>query len=208
LLRFTRGLRLMTTRKVTRSKINRQRVQTWEPRPLNKAEFHELYFTLRVIINKGSISATARQLGLSRKTADRWITIPPTDPHYNISLRSVVMELIKWCQHHKSKEIRQRAREALDHINKYAKQRSFASDGTEHIDDDIDTGDTCARELLEHLTRKSYISTRELRAGKYSSFSLQAYRLAAVRLCLDKRTDGFGDDKVTWYALPGELPAQ
>lgn len=197
----------MTSRQVIHPKTNRERLEDWEPPSLNKTEFHELYFALRVILYQGNNSATARTIGISRRTADRWITEPPQDPWAAITMRYILMDRIKYAQHHHTKAVRRRAKEALDHINIHAKKRTYASDGTEHMDHEIDHTGLCARALLEIVARKP-ISTAELRKGRYSTYTLRSYRRAAEQLCLDKRTTGFGPEKITWYALPGDLPPE
>lgn len=197
----------MTSRPVIRPKIYAKRFEDWEPPPLNTDLFHTLYFVLRVILYNHNTSAVARLLNIDRRTADRWITEPPKYHWINGTLRQIIRDRIKYAQHHKTKKIRLRAKEALDHLNAYAKERTYAADGTEHADEHIDTGGLCARALLEIVARKP-ISTAELRRGKYSIYTLRAYRLAAEQLCLDKRTTGFGPEKITWYALPGDLPPE
>src|ERR1700739_488711 len=200
---------LMTTRKVSRPKIHGKRIQFIAPPPLNTEVFRELYFAFYKILYNDNMSGTARALDISINTAKGWIHTPPKNAHTNVWLKHVLMEQIKYAQHHKTKEMRTRAAEALQHINTYAKSdfRPTADPGVEVEAEDIDTGPTVARFLLEIVSKEGPMSTTKLRGGRFSHTSPRTYRRAADQLCLDRLTRGFGDDKETWYFLPGDEQA-
>ena len=47
------------------------------------------------------------------------------------------------------------------------------------------------------------IKVTDVKKAKYSGeYSMRAFRYAAERLCLDKETEGFGADKVTYWSMP------
>jgi len=79
------------------------------------------------------------------------------------------------------------------------------ADAAEQLQKDEVSDDGVVRELLRIVNEApgQTIKISDLKKAKYSGeYSMRAFRYAAERLQLDKETEGFGADKVTYWSMP------
>lgn len=168
--------------------------------PADDDRFHELFDILHETCLNGNWSATARVLDVSVPTCRRWNTKPPQQRFWPVLLAHAIRECCRTLRSSPTKKHRKRARLAIDQLSRH----SYATEADQLERDEI-AEDGCARYLLTLINEApgQTISTAELRKAKHSgAYSMRAFRYAAERLCLDKETEGFGADKVTYWSMP------
>jgi hypothetical protein len=173
----------------------------YEMPPLDEDLFYTLFDILHDTIYKGNYSATARALSISPITAKRWARHPPTSQSWwNVILAHTIQQLCSQMRHSNSRTHQKQAKLAIAQLT-----RHNVSQLVSNIERDDHTEDGAVRHLLIKLNEApgQTLSTQQLRLPAYSGgYTLRTFRAAAVRLMLDKDTEGFGPDKVTYYSIP------
>lgn len=168
--------------------------------PADDNLFHDLFDILHETCLNGNWSATARILDVSIPTAKRWNQHPPKQRWWPDLLQIAIRECTRQMRLSAHKKHRKRAALAADQLSRHGLR-----DAAEQLEKDDIADEGCVRNLLAIINEApgQTISTAELKKSRYSSeYSLRAYRYAAERLCLDKETEGFGADKVTYWSMP------
>lgn len=168
--------------------------------PADDGLFHDLFDILHETCLGGNWSATARVLDVSIPALKRWNKHPPKQRYWPLVLTHTIRECTRQLRNSPTKKHRKRAALAAAQLSRHR-----LGDAAETLQKDEIADDGCARYLLTLINEApgQTISTAELRKAKHSgAYSIRAYRYAAERLCLDKETEGFGADKVTYWSMP------
>ena len=167
----------------------------YELPPLDEDLFEELFHILHSVLLNSNWAATSRTLGVSRATAMKWVNSPPKNPWWNFVLRHVIRELTRQLRMSHIKAHRKRARLALHRL-----QELPAVSG-EPVEVDWDP-DESVQEVLIALNEApgQTLTTAELK--RITSLTARQIRAAAIRLCLVREVEGFGEDKVAYYSIP------
>jgi hypothetical protein len=167
----------------------------FKPKPLDEELFQELLHILHSIIYNGNWSATARALGVSTPTAQRWVNNPPKQAHYTMILREVIREItsqLKYSPHKKDKRTRIKALQRMADL----KQISISN---------VETPEQTRESLRLFLATLNEapgqtMTLQELK--KATGLSSKSVRAIALRLEVDSETSGFGSEKQTHYSIP------
>ena len=168
--------------------------------PADDNLFHDLFDILHETCLGGNWSATARILDVRPSTLKRWNKEPPQQRFWPIVLTHAIRECTRQLRMSPTKKHRKRAALAADQL-----ARHRLADAAEELQKDEIADDGCARHLLTIINEApgQTIKVTDLKKAKYSGeYSMRAFRYAAERLCLDKETEGFGADKVTYWSMP------
>lgn len=168
--------------------------------PSSDEKFHELFDILHETCLGGNWSATARCLDVSVPTCRRWNTAPPQQRFWPVLLAHAIREACRELRISGSKKHKRRARLAIEQLSRHGH-----STPAEELEKDEIADDGVVKRLLQIVNEApgQTISTAELKKAKYSGeYSLRAFRYAAERLQLDRETEGFGADKVTYWSMP------
>lgn len=168
--------------------------------PHNPDLFHDLFDILHETCLDGNWAATARILDTSIPSLKRWNTAPPKQRYWLHVLSHAIREVASQLRQSKHKKHRKRAKLAIDQLSRH----NFTDLAAKLTNDDI-ADDGAVRTLLTIINEApgQTIKVSDLKKAKYSGeHSLRAYRYAAERLCLDKETEGFGDEKETYWSMP------
>lgn len=168
--------------------------------PSDDSLFHDLFDILHETCLNGNWTATARVLDVSIPTAKRWNTHPPQQRWWPSLLQIAIRECTRQMRLSPHKKHRRRAALAVDQLSRHR-----LKDAAEELQKDEISDDGVVRELLRIVNEApgQTIKVTDLKKAKYSGeYSMRAYRYAAERLQLDKETEGFGADKVTYWSMP------
>ena len=167
---------------------------------LDENKFYQLFDILHDNIYEGNWSATARALGISTPTARRWFTEPPKQYWWNFVLTQVIRENIRQLRLSRNRKHKQLARIATAALARHAQKDLLM---------DVDNETTHEEGALKHLliivneAPGQTISTRDLRKPAFSGgYSMSTLRATAKALGLKRETEGFGEDKQTYYSMP------
>lgn len=170
-----------------------------QPEKLNTELFRDLMDLLYVRVMQGNIRGTARLLGISSKTMQKWTsTTPPVSQWWwNIILIHCIRETYKSMHSSKSKKTKRASRQLISDLSRILPRDAEYMEWNEARDSGA------RRHLLSLFVDHDQVSTKMLRQERYAQgYTPRALREAARVLELDRVTEGFGDDKVTYYRLP------
>lgn len=162
--------------------------------------FYDLFDILHETCFNKNLSAVARCLGVSIPTVKRWITDPPQQRYWPTILTAAIREVVRQMRLSPHRRHRKAAKIAIAQLS-----RHNLKDAMDLVEQDEVNDEGVVRELLKIVNEApgQTIRVDDLKKGKYSAtHSMRAYRHAAVRLQLDKDTEGFGSDKVTYWSMP------
>lgn len=176
---------------------NRRTNPDFRPKELDQELFHELFHILHGSMLRGNYSATSRVLGCTRKTAIRYATTAPTQWWWNKLLVEVIKDVYADLVQSGSKLSRGYAKRAMTDL-----MRVIPRDA-EYMEFNAANNDGARKHLLSLFRELDQVSTRQLKLPRFSGgHSPRILRRAAEELELDKVTEGYGDEKVTYYRLP------
>lgn len=194
----------MTTKrelgKITKSPRTGGPVSKFTPRPVDQDLYRKLMDILHEDALDYNFSATARVLGINRRTAQAWYKHPPDNPWINTILREAIIQVYYFLYNSKHKKFRKRAA-----IVRGSLHRLKLSELKEVIEENEANQSEAIKHLLITINEApgQQISTRDLRLPAYNGgYSMRALRQAADVLMLDKVTQGFGEHKETFYRIP------
>ena len=173
--------------------------------PLDKELFHELLDILYYGIFEENWTAVARVLDTSVPTVKRWFVNPPKQRWWNYILERTIRELVAHMREHPKKRMRRKARKITDQLSRYTNLRTLQA----YVETDEVENAGSVRHLLMTVNEApgQTISTADLRKPAHSGgYSLRTLRRAAQHLGLEIDTEGFGEDKLTYYSMPRETP--
>lgn len=168
--------------------------------PADDNLFHDLFDILHETCLNGNWSATARVLDVRASTLKRWNQQPPQQRFWPSVLIHAIRECTRQMRQSGVKKYRKRASLAIDQLSRHR-----LKDAAEELQKDEIADDGVVRHLLSIINEApgQTIKVSDLKKAKYSGeYSMRAFRYAAERLCLDKETEGFGADKVTYWSMP------
>lgn len=168
--------------------------------PADDGLFHDLFDILHETCLNGNWRATARILDTSVPSLKRWNQNPPKQRYWSTVLIHAIRECTREMRQSVHKKHRKRAMLAIQQLSRHR-----IKDAAEELEKDDIADDGVVRHLLGIINEApgQTIKVSDLRKAKYSGeYSMRAFRYAAERLCLDKETEGFGEDKVTYWSMP------
>jgi hypothetical protein len=168
--------------------------------PPDDGLFHDLFDILHETCLAGNWTATARILDVSIPALKRWNRNPPQQRYWIFVLQHAIREVTRQLRQSPHKKHRRLAKLAIDQLSRHR-----LADAAEQLEKDETADDGVVRHLLSIINEApgQTISTKDLKKARYSGeYSLRAFRYAAERLQLDKETEGFGADKVTYWSMP------
>lgn len=160
-------------------------------------EFTELLDVYMQACN-GNYSQAARLLGVSRSTLLRWREekhIPPDAQWYwPMVITSATKTILAEWRKLSSTKMQTRRQELTTELNAIIRRYNAK---TEEYDPDIDNPRTYLLSLFR--THEDVSTALIAREGRYSKRTIS---IAAKSLGLQRRTEGFGENKETLYSLP------
>lgn len=168
--------------------------------PADDNLFHDLFDILHETCLNGNWTATARVLDVAVPTLKRWNQNPPQQRFWPVLLTHAIRECTRQMRGSAHRKHRKRADLAIQQLSRHG-----LKDAAEQLQTDDIADDGCARHLLMLINEApgQTIKVSDLKKARYSGeYSMRAFRYAAERLCLDKETEGFGADKVTYWSMP------
>lgn len=180
--------------KSTRRQI---KLPKFEPE-LDTDEFNKLTDVLYELMKEKG-AACARVLGISRSTWRKWTTNPPRQWWWNIVLRAVIKQYITALKSRRglTGKHRRRVMEALSRIPQ-------ADEFMEEIDQMAYNIEGCALYLRDTLGGKGMFWDELRKPANNGGYTEQTLRRAARKLGVVRRSEGFGDDKRSYWRLPNE----
>lgn len=168
--------------------------------PADDGLFHDLFDILHETCLNGNWSATARILDVRTSTLKRWNQNPPQQRFWPIILTAAIRECCRQLRMSPTKKHRKRAALAAEQLSRHR-----LADAAAELEKDEVADEGCTKRLLQIINEApgQTIAVNDLKKARYSGeYSLRAFRYAAERLCLDKETEGFGADKITYWSMP------
>lgn len=142
----------------------------------------------------------ARLLGVSTITWKKWTNDPPTWPWWNLVLRQAIKHLIANLvaqRRMNTKKHKQRVIQALARIP----QSDIMEDSIASLAYDIRGAELHLRNLL---ARRGMFADEIYKAGNAGGYTPRMLRTAAKKLGVVKQSEGFGEDKRSYWRLPTE----
>lgn len=165
---------------------------------LDHDEFYKLTDLLFEVL-KEKHAACARVLGVSTSTWRRWETDPPTMPHWNLVLRYVIKEILKTMVSQRRGLSQSHQRRMLNALAKIPNSTEFQ----EEVEYEA-YRDSEAQLHLRHLLQHGGMFWDEIKLPANSGgFTVKTLRVAAARLNIVKTQEGYGQDKRSFWRLPG-----
>lgn len=165
---------------------------------LDKEEFSALTDLLFEVL-KENHSACARVLGVSTQTWRSWETKPPKMPHWNMILRHVIKEILKAMVASRRGISKSRQRRLLDALARIPESTAFEEQVAYEAYNESE-----AVLHLRVLLQQGGMYWDEIRlAANSGGFSRGTLRIAAARLNVVKQQHGFGEEKRSFWRLPG-----
>lgn len=165
---------------------------------LDLEEFHALTDILFEMFKENS-AACARVLGISRITWKRWEKNPPTWPHWNTVLRSVIKSYLPVLASRRGLTRKHHA----NIVMALTRVREGTKLGEEigNLAYEAAGAETHLRRLLSRKGMYWHEIRAVANAGGYTAKSL---RLAARAIGVVKTQEGFGEDKRSYWRLPDQ----
>lgn len=143
-------------------------------------------------------------LGISRSTAQRWLITPPKEWWWISNLIYIMDLLIEDINNGSSRKLKVLAASARLEMQEY---RPLRKGEQFHLEADPTELTEVRRHILSLFAEHDQLSSRMLKKPKYTNNGLYKQgqiRRALTSLELDSWTEGFGENKVTYYMLPRE----
>lgn len=164
--------------------------------------FRRLFDTVYIDLLNGSTSMMAVLLGVGHRRITSWQNSEPTSPWVAISCAHILKNAIRQYRASGTKKHRNIAARVM---KTHAYQDALKLLGDSHTPDDYEGPDDAVKHLLMTINEQpgQIISTKDLRLAAYSGgYTLRTLRTAAETLRLDIKTEGFGENKQTYYSIP------